>query len=310
MFNSKALLAALLLFAAPAWAQVPLTGAGKAGALVTYQGLGDLSLGTFIFYRSCSRAFTASYAAGAGALCEVTRTSDNATCTIKAAVSGFADLTTAYCSGNTQTIVQFCNATTCGVDKRTNQANPGTFDDVQATAANRPSLTFSGIGSLPAMTFAAASSQVLATAGTVTQAAGFTFGSVFKRTSAVAGGYLSFPSTTEARGSTSADTAVMFCGSVNIPITSALDSSWNGLSIVCPVSVGNGIYTLNGTSTTGVSSGNSAINSIAQVGKSNATTFISGLIAEDYLISSALNTTQLGTLYTNQHGTNGYNGAF
>ena len=40
------------------------------------------------------------------------------------------------------------------------------------------------------------------------------------------------------------------------------------------------------------------------------TSFFTGRVAEAGIWGSALNTTQTGAIYTNQHGANGYNGAF
>lgn len=175
----------LLAWCGAAFAQGGMMpGPGTAHSTTSYSGPGDVfSTSPYAFY-SCSRAYTSAYASGAGNLCRVTRTSDSAQCTIKAKSTGFADLTTANCSGNTQTIVQFCNATTCNIDTAYDQtANVAGLD--LTAAANFPTLTFSSSpnGSLPAINCGSGATAFVASAATPTQAQPLTVSGVYIRTS-------------------------------------------------------------------------------------------------------------------------------
>lgn len=126
---------------------------GPVGAASGYQGPGDIFSTSAHSFFSCARAYNAAYANGTNVLCEVQRTSDNTKCNIVVKTTGFADLTSTNCNSNTQTLAQFCNATTCGVDKMVNQVNAGTCDVVQATQANQPVLLLNSTpsGTLPAL---------------------------------------------------------------------------------------------------------------------------------------------------------------
>src|SRR5262245_58110091 len=169
-----AFLAALVLLIAGlgCFAQIPVTGAGKGviGGAASFTGPGDAVSGAVVYW-SCSRAITSAYAAGGGNACDIQRTSDNATCTTKFATNGFLDVTTAYCSSNTQTITQFCNATTCGASKMydqtgSNNCNSGTnpCDVVQTTQASQPTLNLSCLNSKPCLQFVQANSLFLQSA--------------------------------------------------------------------------------------------------------------------------------------------------
>lgn len=146
----------LWLALTPAFAfagSMTLLGAGKPSvAAAGYQGPGDVYNTSSLYFFSCARAWNATYAAATGNLCDVVLTSTGAAaCTIKAATTGFADLTGTYCAGSVN-LATAC-AGGCSVSKMYNQVNAGTCDVVQATLASMPLLLLSSTptGTLPAV---------------------------------------------------------------------------------------------------------------------------------------------------------------
>ena len=69
----RVLIALLLsLWLAPAWAQLPMTGAGKGTPAAAYQGPGDVFTTSPYAWYSCARGFSAAYAApGTNGACDV-----------------------------------------------------------------------------------------------------------------------------------------------------------------------------------------------------------------------------------------------
>lgn len=100
----------LALWALGASAQVPVTGAGRAGpAAATYVGPLDIVSGATAIYalRAASAAIAA---AGTQKIVDLRRASDNATCTAIVATSGGVDLTVGTpCNGSTQTVTAWLN---------------------------------------------------------------------------------------------------------------------------------------------------------------------------------------------------------
>lgn len=282
--------------------QPGLCNPARAAAPTGYQGLGDV-VGSFTFFRSCARAYSAAVAASGAAACDVVDTATGTiSCTYHLQTTGFVN--PSECTGAGQA----CQ-TACRVKKRYNQVNPGTYDDSNATLANMPDLSMSQINGLPALQFTAANSSVLVNNATLTRSAPYSFGTVFKKTATVAGGFLSAQSAVvELRGSFSANTVTFSCGS-NASFT-ATDSQWNGLGAVCSASAGSSAYNLNGSQVTGISNSVTNLSSQTfQVGKSQSAAFLTGFLAEDWFYPGDA-TSLLGTIYSNQHGANGYNGVF
>lgn len=130
------------------------------GAAPTYQGPGDIV--TFTAWGSCSFAYTAAVAAATGNMCDLVAITGGATvCTLKSGTDGKADITTSYCGGTTVPLA--CAAASgakCVISKLYDQTG-GLNDWTNATLAQMPTLTFSAIGTNPALTCVAANSQSL-----------------------------------------------------------------------------------------------------------------------------------------------------
>jgi hypothetical protein len=90
-----------------------------------YTGPGDVVSGAYLYVGV--RAYTAAYAAAHGNAFQLTRNSDSTQCNVVLTTAGDLDATTPNCAGNTQTIIQFCTATTClmstGYDQTGNGRN-------------------------------------------------------------------------------------------------------------------------------------------------------------------------------------------
>jgi hypothetical protein len=219
--------------------RTPLDASGGAPA---FSGPGDAVSGAAMYW-SCTRAYNAAYATGAGTACDIQRVSDSAVCTTKFAVTGFLDQTTTYCTSNTQTIVQFCNATTCGVQKMYDQSGQTLCRTVptepcyvtQPTQANQPILSLSCLSSKPCVQFTAASSLSLVGSFTVnTLALPYTLTGVAKSTGSpsVRGTLIGFDSVVLMsldRGGV--DNAEINCGTQ--VTNTALDSTWHALLGSC-----------------------------------------------------------------------------
>jgi len=311
--DSVRVILALWLVLAPvkAWAgSMALLGAGGGSAAVPYVGPGDTYVGTPYMGFSCTRAFTVAYAAGAGSLCEVQRTSDNAKCTMKAATNGYVDLATAYCNSNTQTIVQFCNATTCGVDQAFDQTG-NTRHLLQATQANQPPIVFSSspTGTLPVISCGNGSTTLLlVTSGTLTQNQPLTTFAVSIITSnAVQGGLIG-----DVNGgvlllaSNGTANTIRLAAAVAVTKGSVTDNSWHALGSLA--SGASSILSADGSNTTGLSAGSTGISGQAvRLCRSNAIQY-AGSVAEVWIWASTGATTDFNNLSTNAHSaSSGYN---
>ncbi len=118
-----------------------------------YQGIGDVVSGWYV-WGSCARAYNAAYAAAQGNMCDLVNSSDGtvAICTLKAATTGFVNLTDSYCTGS-QTPAAACAAAaggSCRISKVYDQTDNGRHL-TQATAAQQPDLTFGDLNSLPSI---------------------------------------------------------------------------------------------------------------------------------------------------------------
>jgi len=282
-----------------------LLGVGRAApAASSYQGLLDVfSTGALAGY-SCARAPNAAFAAGS-ALCEVQRTSDNTKCTIVSKANGFADTTTANCSSNTQTIVQFCNATTCGVDKSVNLVTPGTLDAVQATQASQPILTLSSTpnGTLPAISCGTGALLFLATSSTATQTTAVTLSAVLIRTTGTSEGGAFGGSSTVPIGPSSGASLAEINGGTALT-KAATDNQWYSLQAM---NTPSGAINVNGSDTTGSASTNNFAGNI-RICKAAAIEATNVLIAEAYLFVAITTSTDRNAMSANQHGpTSGYN---
>ena len=305
---------ALWLAIAPAWAgSMMLLGVGG-GSVATFTGLGDTSDGSgALLYWSCARAYTASYANAHSNMCEVTRQSDNATCTLTAASTGFADLTSSLCSGSTQTIVQFCNATTCGVDKafdQTGNGNHGTIGTPGTFSTLMPIMAFSSpnSGSLPVMNCTGATSCAVNSAN-FTRAQPYTVSGVYIRNggATTSGMVLGASNVLVSVGpATTSGNAAVNAGTQQA--ASAAETTWHSIQGVIQGSGNACAINIDGSDTASLACGTNALSASAiRTHRNNAGAQLNGYIAEAAWFNSAKNATARGNLSTNQHGSSGYN---
>jgi hypothetical protein len=278
-----------------------------------FTGPGDAIAGATAFY-SCARAYTAAYAAGAGNLCDIADVGTGATiCTMKAASSGFADLTSNLCGGGTQTVSAFCTAhTSCVVTKMYdqtvgNQCNAPTTscDMVQATLASMPALTFSSINSLPCLTTVAASAMSAATNLNAIATQPFTYTVVYKHTTNGSNPNL-FGVNSGSPGiflPTAGNAVALFAGATLS--TSAANGSYHGVQFV-----GNGVSSVanvDGTQTTG-NPGTGAPGTGGNILVIGSGTGNIGSLCEAGVWPIGFTTGNQSSWFSNANGANGYNG--
>jgi hypothetical protein len=224
---------------------------------------------------------------------------------MRVATTGFVDLT-AYCPGSL-TPAAACAAASGGSCKVTKVYDQiGTNHFVQVTLANMPAIIFSAVNGLPALVCAAASSTQLVGGTTLSQAQPWSFQAVWKDAGSATASYMGLGS-----GS------VLFAGGANptqmgagtiVTIGTGANSSWHGVtgSMSGAASVGN----LDGVESSALNAGSTAIAGNNPRLCSDNLNFYNGNLTEGGLFSVGFNATQRGNMYTNMHGTNGYNGAF
>lgn len=299
-----------LLWCGAAQAQLTLTGAGLGSPTVAagYQGPGDVGL-TYSHFYSCARAYNATVAAAISNMCDLVDSAAPTVviCTLRTLSTGFVDLT-AYCPGSVTPAAKCAAATgaVCNVSQVYDQvgANPA----VVATAVNQPQLTFSALNGLPGMTCATGAVCVPSSAGSVTIAQPLTLTSVYKRTAnpTTIGGIIGSTSAGVGASTTSGD--AMITGGTEFKIAGATEGSYNSVTGLasgtgnnCAVNI-NGSDTASGNcNTTGISA--TTIRLMRATGSQ-----LAGTMLEAGIISATTTPTNRGTIYTNQHGTNGYNG--
>jgi concanavalin A-like lectin/glucanase superfamily protein/alpha-L-arabinofuranosidase B-like protein len=287
------------------------------GAPAGYTGPGDVQSGALAWY-SCSRAYSAAYATANGNMCTVTRASDSATCTFKAATDGTADLTVGTpCTGST-TVTAFCNATTCSVSGVYDQsgANGCTgaipCDLPAPIAARQPPFTFSCVNSHPCINpNGAASSGLISTATIAAQAQPFTLIAAARRTGATTTTQIiiSFGSSsaTNLGYTTNVNEVRMNAGST-APFN-ATDAGFHALAAVIQntTSVGYSDGTATGGTTGTVTIGASA--DITLGNNSALTVPMTGYIGEAGVWPGAMTSTQAKAMCTNQRAWWGTGGA-
>ena len=309
----RALIALLLsLWLAPAWAQLPLTGAGKGKPGVTYQGPGDVvsktNLKFFVGLRALDAADRGSnlinLCNAADAAC-VDVASDATTGNLVAPTNvGGTDCTAVntcsiktwydrsgalYCSGSTA-----CNFT-------------------QATIANRATLTFNCINSKPCAVFSG-SQYYLSSATAASLAATMTVSSVTRRTASFTTTHVIFSTQGAAQINVNyrqvANAIQMFAGTAGVFISNITDSNYhavqavfNGASsaLVCGGSAGTNC-SVGGTSNS-LSPGATASSgsTTMAMGFSGGTNFLTGEITELFLYNATLSAGDATALNNNQY---------
>ena len=117
---------------------------------LTYLGPGDVVSGAVAWWGL--RAYNVAYATGSNPAADIVRASDSTTKTIDILSNGHFDVSTAS---------TFCASTTCTVAKLYDQTGNGCHL-VQSTIGDQPALTFSGLGSLPVITWSTSSQTMRA----------------------------------------------------------------------------------------------------------------------------------------------------
>lgn len=278
-----------------------------------FSGPGDVVASATAFY-SCARAYNAAYAVAAGTLCVIADVGTGAiTCTMKAATTGFADLTSNLCAGGTLTVPAFCTAhTSCVVSAMTDQTAgahctaPTTSCDIaQATLANMPALTFSALNGLPCTTLITTS--FLSTATPLNTIAAQPFSQTFVGKQTTGGSNLTlFGALNPGTYWPSSSTIGMFAGTAIVSAAATLNTFigasfvYNGASSA--IQVGASLTSALNPGTNGLGTGGN------HIGLGNSSAGMIGLFCEGGIWPIALSSGQQSSLYTNMNSSSGYNG--
>jgi hypothetical protein len=230
----RKLLAALALAFAmcgPAAACEMIIGSGLFGPCggSTYSGPGDVISGASVWYGL--RAYSAAKAGTK--IANICNSGDASCADINSTATGDFDVTTAQgaplnCGGAGGT----CTIKTLYDQSGTNACS-GACDVTQATIANRPTLTFSCIGSKVCATFVRASTQYLARgAGYAGAAQPFSMSSVVERTGTTTSFNLYFGlNGAQMEASSTASETGAYCGAHYSRV--ANDSAWHAVQVLC-----------------------------------------------------------------------------
>lgn len=292
-----------------AQAQIPLTGAGSSGKAAGsgYQGPGDIVSGARVWY-SCGRAYSASFAAGVGSICDIVDTATGlATCTIPIKANGFANLTAVVCPtvSPVVSVTTFCTVTHaggCSVAKAYDQsgnANPAT----QATLANMPLLPLSALNSLPCPS-GNGTSQVLSSTSGVTLNNPTTLVELSNMTSGASGFFPAIGTSSIAIAYGNNVSVSLFAGSFpGVTVTSAFHAGIGILAVS-----GNSNLVIDGTANS-LSAGNAtSTGQVGYVGQGGGGNYFAGPVCEIGAWASGFTSTQYGNMNSNIHSsTNGWN---
>lgn len=293
-------LLALLCGFSPAMQTVLFSGGNR-----PYVGPGDVFSGAAAWY-STQRAYTKAYAAGGASAkaFRVVKTSDGSGgCDVLLSASGFITASPAtQCP--TECSVQ-CSVTTI-YDQSGNAK-----DAVQATLAQMPVLIQSDatLGSKPTLNCGTGGVFVLLTSGTVAGAEPSTFSYVATRiTTGVAGATIGYQSLGLYVGASATNnTAQLFPGTTLLSAT-ASDNAWHGINDL--MNGASSIINVDGSESAPGGAGSAAGASTVGICRTSAGGQFRGSIAEAGVWIKTSTSTDRGNLYANQHGSNGYNGAF
>ena len=298
-------------------------GMWKAGsASAAYVGPGNVAgWSGFTEWFSCARGFTAAYASGGGNACDIVDTATGlASCTMKLKSTGFADLTSAICAGNTVSVTTFCTVTHaagCSVTKMYDQTGHSN-DITQATLANMPILNLSAQNSLPCPVWSASNGMGFATTGVQNIPQPLTISMVtfhVGSSGSAADTPISDGSVLTFFSGTSANTITTFAGGSNESVTGngvadnawlALQDVWDDTNSLSAI-YANGTNTLyNGIGTAGLGNGGGFDIFIGTSGGSGFP--YDGTICEIGVDNTSPSPTQKSQLTSNQRSiTTGYN---
>jgi len=308
----RAFIALLLsLWFAPAWAQVPMTGAGKGtpGVAASYQGPGDVVSGA-TGWGSMARVYNLSLASTSTSLADlVASTGGAAVCTLRGSSTGYVDLSNSYCAGTTPAAA--CAAASggsCKVTKIYDQIG-ATGGWTNATLASMPTVDFSGANGLPGIKCDSGNAQ-LNGVNTVTVSRPLTWVAYSNRTGnfTTSGGIIGTNTTENGLvSSTSTNQVILRSGGGAATNATASDSAYHSLIGLADSAVSASVIAVDGVGgATGTASSDiSALTMrICRAGSGGEYT---GTIMEVGLWPSGFNGTQRGDMNTNMHSsTYGY----
>jgi hypothetical protein len=259
-----------------------------------YIGPGDILPGWYT-WASPARAYNASYAVACGAAMDLQDQSGANPITINIhPATGFADVVTL------NAWVTAHSVTTIKVAKLYDQTGNGRHF-AQATLANMPNLTASGLNGLPVLNFPG-SVFALSTA-TVTVAQPLTYSAVVIQPSAGTGGIIGASGTGAYMGGSSSNAFKLNAG--NDGNFTATTNAWHGFHGF--FSGASSFANVDGTEIS-VNPGVNGLSALAiSFGRCVALEF-TGSIAEGGMYSAATNASQRGALFANQNSSYGYNG--
>jgi hypothetical protein len=310
----RALVFSLALFPALANAQGGMMpGPGTpASSGASYQGPGDV-VASATAWGSCARAYNAAYANGTNPLCDLKdkTTGTVAVCTLRVLTTGFADLAGTYCAGSTTPSAACAAAAggSCLISKVYDQTGNGN-DFVQATPSTMPAIVFAAVNSLPAINCGTTGTTLLVATAATFSTTNFSQSAVYIRTTGTAlGGAFGSVSTGGLGSGSGANLAAINNGSA--VTEAATDNAWHGLNATFSSTAASDALNVDGLDNTGLSAGTAGMSSAAlRFCRSIGAQLLGRITEGGFWSSTSFNATQRGNLYTNMHGTNGYNGAF
>lgn len=300
----KRVILALLLclgLAQSASAQLMLLGVGPGGAASGgggFTGLIDVVSGPKALY-SLRAGSAAIAAAGTQKLVNIERASDTHSCDVLVAAGGGMGNTANCGTGgdNGQSASSFCNATTCVVSTWYDQSGNGY--NATSAGANRPTLTFSCLGSLPCLAFSGSTIYMNVSATTTNQA--LSFSAVAQRTGNFTTQNDILTGSTGFFFNNAANQAGVYFGSTGgLGSMSVSDNAWHAMEL--GVTAGTMTYNADGSSTGTASVGSSAFDANFGIGAPNGGggQYMTGYIAEATLYATDFSASN-GALCHNQN---------
>lgn len=288
----------------------------KTASAPTYQGPGDIVSGATIF-ESCARVYNASLASTSTSMCDLVDSAAPTVviCTLRGSSSGYVDLAGSYCTGGLTPAAKCAAATggTCRVSKMYNQPSPGTGDFQNGTTSQYPTLTFSGLNSLPGVIVNSATPSYLITTGTFSfTQPNFTTIGVMKPTSQINGTVIGFTSSGFSMGTSSVSSSNLYLTSdsnVFVVGSGPLNSYHSMIGLLNSTS---SVFNVDGAQTTGNAGVTNVSSSTARFGRGSGggspDATIMEVAAYPVQFTTTAGTGQMALMNTNIHSaTSGYN---
>ncbi len=273
-------------------------------AAVSYTGPGDLYAGFKAWWGL--RAYSAAYAAATSKAINIIRASDSRTCDVNVATTGGLGVTASCSTGgdNGTAVATWCNATTCSVITAYDQSGDSN-DATQGTAAERPTLVFSCLGTLPCMRYARAATSFINKATVLSLVDYESFSTVVNRTG----------NTSSVNQVVLHRCGIQFAATANLTMTcgsgfnvSATNSAWHAVNGFSDVTAG--FLRVDSTTNTGAN-GSPFVVTNASLGTFNADN-TAGTCDCDIMEGgigtgpTTMTTTEASNLNTNQHAYYGF----